>query len=78
MGSSFVKERETMSADNFSYVIPEDESEMLHRQDNPFCPIDPSCPCHEDPDLIAEVAQYVVDGKLTPQEATDFVKGRML
>jgi hypothetical protein len=67
-----------MSADNFSYVIPEDESEMLHRQGNPFCPIDPTCPCHEDQTLIAEVAQYVVSGELTPQEATDFVNGRML
>lgn len=67
-----------MSADNFAYVIPVDESDMLHTQDNPFCPIDPTCPCHEDPILIAEVAQYVANGELTPKEATDFVNGRMI
>lgn len=65
-----------MSADNFAYVIPVDD--MLHTQENPFCPIDPTCPCHEDPILIAEVAQYVANGELTPKEATDFVNGRML
>ncbi len=64
--------------DNFIPVIPEDETDMWHTQGNPFCPIDPTCPCHEDPTLIAEVAQYVQNGELTPQEATDFVKGRML
>ena len=64
--------------DNFRYVIPEDERDMLHRQGNPFCPIDPGCPCHEDQTLIAEVAEFVANGELTPQEATDFVNGRML
>jgi hypothetical protein len=65
-------------ADNFIPVIPEDEGDMLHTQGNPFCPIDPGCPCHEDPELIAEVGGYVANGEMTPQEATDFVKGRML
>ena len=64
--------------DNFILVMPENESEMLHTQGNPFCPIDPTCPCHEDPELIAEVAQFVANGELTAQEATDFVVGRML
>jgi hypothetical protein len=63
--------------DNFIPVILEDESDMLHRPGNPFC-FDESCPCHEDPDSIAKVAEYVARGELTPQEATDFVKGRML
>jgi hypothetical protein len=78
MGTSLSRREEQMSADNFAYVIPVDESEMLHRQGNPFCPIDSRCPCHEDPILIAEVAQYVENGELTPPEATDFVNGRML
>lgn len=64
--------------DNFIPVIPWDEADMLHRPGNPFCPIDPTCPYHEDPELIAEVAQYVESGEMTPEEATDFVKGRML
>ncbi len=64
--------------DNFIPVIPEDEGDMLHTQGNPFCPTDPGCPCHEDQILIAEVAGYVANGELTPEEATDFVNGRML
>ncbi|MHB8595465.1 MAG: hypothetical protein ACYDER_01490 [Ktedonobacteraceae bacterium] len=64
--------------DNFIPVFPENESEMLHTQGNPFCPVDPSCPCHEDPILIAEVASYVANGELTPQEAIDFVNGKMI
>lgn len=64
--------------DNFIPIIPVDHEGMLHSLGNPFCPIDPTCPCHEDPTLIAEVAEYVSNGELTPQEATDFVKGRML
>ena len=55
-----------MSADNFAYVFPEEEQDMLHRQGNPFCPIDPGCPCHEDQTLIAEVAEYVANGEMTP------------
>jgi len=64
--------------DNFIPVFPEDEEDMLHTLDNPFCPIDPTCGCHEDPFLIAEVNGYVEDGLLTPSEATDFVNGKML
>ena len=62
--------------DNFAYVVPVDT--LLHTQDNPFCPVDPTCPCHEDPILLAEVARYVENGELTPEEATDFVNGRMI
>ena len=64
--------------DNFIPVFPEDESDMLHRHGNPFCHIDPSCGCHEDSILIAEVAKFVANGEMTPQEATDFVNGKML
>ncbi|MHB8600750.1 MAG: hypothetical protein ACYDER_28585 [Ktedonobacteraceae bacterium] len=63
-------------ADNFIPVVPIDY--MLHDDGHPFCPADPTCPCHEDQTLIAEVARYVADGELTPQEATDFVNGRMI
>ncbi len=66
------------NGDNFIPVIPEEESNMLHRAGNPFCPIDPTCPCHEDQTLIHEVASYVEDGLLSPSEATDFVNGKML
>jgi hypothetical protein len=62
--------------DNFAFVIPVDE--ILHTPDNPFCPIDPHCPCHEDQALIAAVAQFVSDGLMTPDEATRFVEGRTI
>lgn len=65
-------------ADNAIPVIPIEDGYLLHTLDNPFCPVDPSCPCHEDPILIAEVAQYVTNGEMTPEEATDFVNGRMV
>ncbi len=57
-------------------VIPT-EDDPLHTEDNPFC-YDGTCGCHEDPLLIEEVAHFVDDGLLTPDEATDFVAGHML
>lgn len=63
--------------DHFTIVIPV-EDEILHTPENPFCPIDPDCPCHEDPLLIEEVSIFVQEGLMTPQEATDFVNGKMI
>jgi hypothetical protein len=37
-----------------------------------------SCDCHEDDEAIAAIYQAVQDGLLTPEEATDFVLGRLL
>ncbi len=62
--------------DNFSYVVPVDF--LPHTQENPFCFADPSCPCHEDADNIAEAAAFVQDGLMTPEEATDFVAGKSI
>ncbi|GHO67593.1 hypothetical protein KSC_064850 [Ktedonobacter sp. SOSP1-52] len=59
--------------DNFLPVIPNDN--QLHSIANPFCFASP-CPCHEDRSNIAEVARYISDGLLTPQEATDHVAGK--
>jgi hypothetical protein len=62
--------------DNFAYVIPvEDEPE--HSPLQPFC-WDTTCPCHEDDEAIAAVYQAVQDGLITPDEATDFVLGKLL
>ncbi len=56
-------------------VIPiVDADDIVHTADCPFCG-DPTCSCHEDPDLIAEVAAQVEAGLLSPQEASDLVKG---
>jgi len=62
-------------ADNFIPVIPIDYAE--HTADHPFC-YDPACDCHEDEAAIAQVAYYVHEGLLTPQEATDFVGGHTI
>lgn len=60
--------------DNFAFVIPVDD--LLHTPENPFCFVDPRCPCHEDQTLIAQVAEFVSQGLMTPDEATKFVEGR--
>ena len=37
---------------------------------------DTKCPCHEDQEIIGSINEYVRDGLLTPENATDIVKGR--
>lgn len=59
-------------------VIFVEEDDLLHTEDYPFCSDDPSCPCHEDPERIAAVAEALVRGELTAEEATSFVAGRLL
>jgi len=51
------------------------DDELIHTADCPFC-TDGTCPCHEDKTLIAEVAEMVTDGTLSPQDATDIVNGK--
>lgn len=62
--------------DTVVYIVAS-EDELLHTLESPFC-WDASCPCHEDPELIAEVATQVEDGLLTPAEATRLVAGEQL
>lgn len=59
--------------DNFIPVIPVDEVE--HTPGKPFC-WNGGCPCHEDEQLISEVANHIQEGLMTPDEATDFVAGK--
>ena len=51
------------------------EGDVLHGKGKMFC-YNASCSCHESRLLIKQVARYVSEGLLTPQEATDFVAGR--
>jgi hypothetical protein len=78
-GTLVSKEEQSMAiglyADNFIPVVPADYSE--HSEENPFCH-DISCACHEDDEAIAAVNQAVEDGLMTPDEATDFVLGKLL
>jgi hypothetical protein len=53
------------------------EDDLLHTDHDPFCS-DPHCPCHNDPDRIAQVNQHYQDGLLTPDEATNYVLGKTL
>jgi hypothetical protein len=57
-----------------SIPIPMEDA-LVHTDEYPFCD-DPSCWCHEDETLIAEIAAQVEGGLLTPEEATDLVNGR--
>ena len=53
------------------------EDPLVHTDEHPFCS-DPTCPDKEEPQLLAEVAQLVQDGLLTPEEATNYVMGKTL
>ena len=57
------------------------EDDLVHTAENPVCD-DPTCPDKDDEELLAEYAQqlapYVQDGLLTPDEATRLVQGRQL
>lgn len=61
-------------ADNFVPII---SSDVVHDETYPFC-WDKLCPCHEDNEAIAQVNHAVEDGLITPDEATDFVSGKLL
>ncbi len=54
------------------------EDPIIHTDDHPFCGIDPTCGCHEDPELIAEVNEAVEQGLITPEEATLMIQGKTL
>jgi len=55
----------------------EDDTDFVHSDDGSFC-LDPTCPCHEDIDLLAELAIDVANGLLTPEEATHIASGLYL
>ena len=63
--------------DNFLIVIL-CEDEILHTPEKPFCSVNTTCPCHEDPLLMAEVQTFVQEGLFTPEEATAFVAGKVI
>lgn len=62
--------------DTFIPLIPL-ENEPLHTPIHPFCG-DMTCLCHEDQDHLSQVAQWVTDGLMSTEEATNFVAGRTL
>lgn len=54
----------------------DDDDELIHTPENHYFCDDPTCICHEDPLLIADVADEVEAGTLTPEQATDIVRGK--
>ncbi len=57
--------------------IPIPVDELIHTDEHPFCYSDP-CLCHEDPDAIAQVHQYYLDGLVSADDATRIVQGKTL
>lgn len=60
-----------------SIVFPVEVDELIHTDDQPFCP-DGTCPCHEDQTLLNQVAEAVHHGLLLPGEAVRLVAGQMI
>lgn len=58
-------------------AIPVSEGSLIHAPGNPFC-YDETCGCHEDPELLATVADAINQGLLTPDEATRLVAGKTI
>ena len=54
------------------------EDPIIHTDDHPFYSSDPTCPCHEDQVLLAEVSDAVKQGLITPEEATLLIQGKTL
>jgi hypothetical protein len=61
--------------DQRPFVIPM-EDEIIHTADHPFCSTDPSCGCHRDPELLAEVAALVEQGLFSAEEAALVIAGK--
>ena len=53
------------------------DSYKEHTDSKPFC-WNSSCNCHEDHDALSQVNQYIQDGLLTPEEATNLVNGKTI
>ena len=73
MHNPLTQEEGIPHTDNFTYIVLVDFH--LHTPEKPFY-YDEICSCHEDELLIAEVSFHVQDGLMTPNEATEFVKGK--
>lgn len=54
------------------------EDVILHTQESLFCVVDPTCRCHEDPELLADVADAVNEGLLTPYEASLVISSKTI
>ncbi|GHO67581.1 hypothetical protein KSC_064730 [Ktedonobacter sp. SOSP1-52] len=58
--------------DNFIPAIPVAPESMTHIVERPH----PTCPCHEDKELISQIEKAYLAGEVTPQEATNIIAGK--
>ena len=49
----------------------------VHTPDKPFC-YDPKCACHAKKEALQAVQEWVEQGLMTEEEATNFISGRTL
>ncbi len=49
----------------------------VHTPDHPFC-YDPKCKCHANQEAIERVRQWVQEGLMTEDEASEYLAGRTL
>jgi hypothetical protein len=54
---------------------PERTDPTIHTANHPFC-YDPACSCHSNQEAIQRVVQWVEEGLLTKEEATEYIAGR--
>ena len=54
---------------------PERKDPTIHTINHPFC-YDPACSCHSNQEAIQRVQQWVEQGLLTEDEATEYIAGR--
>ena len=48
----------------------------VHTPDKPFC-YDLTCPCHASKEALERVQQWVNDGLMTEDEASEYISGRI-
>jgi hypothetical protein len=56
---------------------PERKDPTIHTIDHPFC-YDPACSCHSNQEARERVRQWVHDGLMTEDEASNYLAGRTL
>ena len=56
---------------------PERTDPTIHTIDHPFC-YDPACSCHSNQEALQRVGQWVEQGLMTEDEASEYIAGRTL
>lgn len=65
------------STRRYTSHTPERSDPTVHTPDHPFC-YDPKCTCRDNQEAIERVQQWVNDGLMTEDEASEYISGRTL